>query len=90
MFGVDLSKVEVHDNADLENAIGALNPGYALFVFPDMFNATRRKLIIELAARHRLPAIYHFPDFAAEGGLLSYGADSIDLHERAASYVVEF
>jgi hypothetical protein len=35
---------------------------WSKLVFPDMFNATRRKLIIELAARYRLPAIYHFPD----------------------------
>jgi putative ABC transport system substrate-binding protein len=46
-----------------------------------------RELIIALAARHRLPAIYSFRLFAAGGGLISYGPDSIDPHRRAAGYV---
>jgi putative ABC transport system substrate-binding protein len=45
------------------------------------------RLIISLAARHRLPATYPFRSFAAEGGLISYGSDPIDAHRQAAGYV---
>jgi putative ABC transport system substrate-binding protein len=46
-----------------------------------------RKLIIALAARHRLPAVYPLRLFAADGGLISYGPDIVDQHRRAAQYV---
>ena len=46
-----------------------------------------RELIITLAARHRLPAVYPFRFYVTGGGLISYGPDSIDPHRRAASYV---
>jgi putative ABC transport system substrate-binding protein len=47
----------------------------------------RRDLIIALAARHKLPAVYGERNFVTAGGLISYGPDSIDLYRRAASYV---
>jgi putative tryptophan/tyrosine transport system substrate-binding protein len=46
-----------------------------------------RKLIITLAARHKLPAVYAERSFAAAGGLISYGTDYVDQYRRAASYV---
>jgi putative ABC transport system substrate-binding protein len=46
-----------------------------------------RHLIITLAARHRLPAIYSYRSFAVEGGLISYGPDMVDQYRRAAAYV---
>ena len=46
-----------------------------------------RKRIVELAAKHRLPAIYFQKDFVDEGGLMSYGVDYVDLFRRAAGYV---
>ena len=46
-----------------------------------------RDLIISLAARHRLPAVYGFPYYATSGGLISYGPDPFDPHRRAAGYV---
>jgi putative ABC transport system substrate-binding protein len=46
-----------------------------------------RKLIITLAARHRLPAVYPLRFFTVDGGLISYGPDIVDQHRRAASYV---
>ena len=49
--------------------------------------STRRSLIITLAARHRLPAVYPFRYYVADGGLISYGPDSIDPYRRAAGYV---
>jgi putative tryptophan/tyrosine transport system substrate-binding protein len=58
-----------------------------VLVLPSVFAATNRDAIIALAARHRLPAIYAYPFFAAAGGLMSYGVDLADLHRRAADYV---
>ena len=49
--------------------------------------STRRSLIITLAARHRLPAVYPFHYYVADGGLISYGPNSIDPYRRAAGYV---
>jgi putative tryptophan/tyrosine transport system substrate-binding protein len=49
--------------------------------------STRRSLIITLAARHRLPAVYPFRYYVADGGLISYGPDPIDQYRRAAGYV---
>jgi putative ABC transport system substrate-binding protein len=46
-----------------------------------------RQLIISLALRHRLPAVYALPLFAHDGGLISYGSDTIDPYRRAAAYV---
>jgi putative ABC transport system substrate-binding protein len=50
-------------------------------------NINNRNLIISLAARHRLPAIYPFRPFVADGGLICYGPDTIDPHRQAAGYV---
>jgi putative ABC transport system substrate-binding protein len=56
-------------------------------VLPDVSTTNHRSLIVTLAARHRLPAVYPFRYFAASGGLLSYGTDVADVFRRAASYV---
>jgi putative tryptophan/tyrosine transport system substrate-binding protein len=49
--------------------------------------ATNRELIINLAARYRLPAVYPYRYYVASGGLMSYGPDNIDQYRRAAGYV---
>jgi putative ABC transport system substrate-binding protein len=54
---------------------------------PDAFATVHRQLIILLAARHSLPAIYPYRYQAADGGLMSYGVDTVDLMRRASSYV---
>jgi putative ABC transport system substrate-binding protein len=59
----------------------------ALLVLPDLFTATNRQSIIELAARYRLPAIYPFRYFVASGGLMSYGIEMLETYRQAASYV---
>jgi ABC-type uncharacterized transport system substrate-binding protein len=65
----------------------AREPDGGLMVLPDVSTANNRDLIIALAARHRLPAVYPFRYFAASGGLFSYGSDMADVFRRAASYV---
>jgi putative ABC transport system substrate-binding protein len=88
-FGVQLSPAGVHDASEIERAItafaGEANSG--LIVLPGPVNTRHRNLIAELAALHRLAAIYPYRYFAVAGGLISYGPDPIDLFRRAASYV---
>ena len=88
-FAVSPTALEVHNGAEIERAISAMGrePGNGLIVMPDTFNMVHRRTTIGLAAQHRLPAIYYFPFFAREGGLISYGPDEIDMFRRAAGYV---
>jgi len=65
----------------------AAAPNGGLVVEPDAYTLANRRLIIELAARHRLPAVYAYRHDASEGGLVSYGPDVRDLYRRSASYV---
>ena len=89
LFSVEVTGAPVHHAGDIELAISSLvrEPGGGLIVLPGGFIASHLKQIIELAARYRLPAIYAVPDYANEGGLMTYGTDTIDLWRRAASYV---
>jgi putative tryptophan/tyrosine transport system substrate-binding protein len=79
----------VHGPAEIEAAMTMLGgePGGGLIIPPDGFLIRYRKLIIELAARYRLPAIYGSPGFTAEGGLASYGFKVSEQYRQAADYV---
>jgi len=80
--------VPVYDASTLESAIAALarEPTGGLVLMPDTFLLNRRAEITSLAARHAVPAIYPFRQFAEVGGLISYGNDAIDNYRRAAIY----
>jgi putative tryptophan/tyrosine transport system substrate-binding protein len=88
-YAVEPIVVEVHDDAEIEHAISTLagEPDGGLIVMPDSFNMVHRRTIIEVVDRYRLPAMYYFPFFAADGGLISYGPDEIDMFRRTAGYV---
>jgi putative tryptophan/tyrosine transport system substrate-binding protein len=88
-FAVELIESPVRDPAGIEEAMLRLahEPGGGLIILPDVFTGLHRKIIFERAAYHRLPAIYSFPNYAAEGGLISYGVNVEDLYRRAAAYV---
>jgi putative ABC transport system substrate-binding protein len=88
-LGVELISALVHDTTELELAITAQSrePGGALLVLPDVFTSTHRELIIQLTARHRLPAIYSFRFFATSGGLISYGVDPDEPFRQVPIYV---
>lgn len=79
----------VHGTTDIEAAMKTLarEPGGGLIVPPDGFLINYSNLIIDLAARERLPAIYGFPYFAAQGGLASYGVKLLEQFRQAAVYV---
>jgi putative ABC transport system substrate-binding protein len=79
----------VHGDVEIETAIIALGrePGGGLVVVPGGLQVTQPALIISAAARNNVPAVYRLSEFARDGGLLSYGVDSVDTYRRAASYV---
>jgi len=88
-LGVELHPVNVRDAGEIERAVGAFARGAngGLIVTASTLAAVHRELIITLAARHKLPAVYFFRFFVAGGGLISYGPDPIDPYRRAAGYV---
>jgi putative tryptophan/tyrosine transport system substrate-binding protein len=79
----------VHDDAEIETAMTGIarEERAGLVVPPSVFATVHRDVVVALAARHRLPAVYPWPFFVAAGGLMSYGTDQSDLFQRAASYV---
>jgi putative ABC transport system substrate-binding protein len=80
----------VHSDVEIETAIIALGrePGGGLVVIPDGgFTTAHRAPIISAAARNNVPAVYGVSESARDGGLLSYGADVVDIFRRAATYV---
>ena len=79
----------IHNIAEIETVITELGrePGSGLLGMPDNFVEIHRALIISLAARNNVPAVYQTPVIARDGGLLSYGADFRDIFRRSASYV---
>jgi putative ABC transport system substrate-binding protein len=87
--GVEVSPVNVSDAPEIERAIAAYarQPNGGLIVTASALAAVHRDLIVTLAARHKLPAVYSQRHYVTAGGLISYGADFIDQHRRAASYV---
>jgi putative ABC transport system substrate-binding protein len=88
-FGVELRPVNTRDPGEIERAITnfAAEPDGGLIVTANPLATFHRGLIISLAARHRLPAVYISRFFVTEGGLISYGPDLIDHYRRAAGYV---
>jgi putative ABC transport system substrate-binding protein len=88
-LAVEPETVVVHNAGEIEAAIAALGsrPHSGLVVAPDGFTQAHDTFIIELAARHRVPAVFGVGNFARSGGLMSYGPDFVDVFRRAATYV---
>ena len=88
-LGVELSPVGVRNADEIERAVAAFAraPKGGLIVTSGTRQFMHREFIIALAVRHRLPAIYPYRFFVADGGLISYGPDTIDSYRRAAGYV---
>jgi putative ABC transport system substrate-binding protein len=88
-FAVEPIAVPVHDAVHIESALAPVwqESGGGLIVMPDAFTMVLPRAIIALAAQHHFPAIYPDPDEVVDGGLMSYGVDTVDLFRRAASYV---
>jgi putative ABC transport system substrate-binding protein len=88
-FAVQVNAAPVHAKDEIEGVIAAQarDPGGGLIAMPDVFNDANRELIIALAARYSVPAIYFNRFFSEPGGLISYGDVRIDQFRPAAGYI---
>jgi putative ABC transport system substrate-binding protein len=86
---VEVTAAPVRDTAEVEAALAKLgrDPGGGLIVAPDAFTVVNHQLLIRLAQGHRLPAVYAYRTYVAQGALMSYGPDPIDNFRRSASYI---
>ena len=88
-LGLDVSPINASEPGEFERTITALAniPNSGMIVTGSTFAIARRELVIKLANQHKLPTVYPLRFFVAAGGLISYGADAVDPHRRAAGYV---
>jgi putative ABC transport system substrate-binding protein len=88
-LGIDVSSIDVTDATEIEHRLEsfARRSAGGLIVLPEPITASHKDLIVTLASRFALPAIYGAKWFPFSGGLMSYGVDYIDVGRRAASYV---
>jgi putative ABC transport system substrate-binding protein len=86
---IELSPVDVRDASEIERAVTAFadGPNGGLIATASALTAIHRELIIALATRHKLPAVYPFRYYVTSGGLISYGPDTVDQYRLAARYV---
>ena len=86
---MELSPIQLRDPGGIERDVTAFagEPNGGLIVVVSTASQIHRELIVELAARHRLPAVYPYRFFVTHGGLMSYGPDLVGLYRRAAGYV---
>ena len=86
---VDVTAAPGRNTAEIEEAIAKLGhePGGGLIVAPDAFTVVHHQLLFRLAQQHRVPAVYAYRAYVAQGALMSYGPDPYDLFRRSASYV---
>ena len=88
-LAVQVSTAPVHAKDEIEGVIAAQarNPGGGLIVMPSAFNVTNRGLIVALAARYGVPAIYFNRFFAEAGGLINYSPDFVEPFRKAPEYI---
>ncbi|HEX2336324.1 MAG TPA: ABC transporter substrate-binding protein, partial [Hyphomicrobiaceae bacterium] len=88
-LGLEWSPINLRDAGEIERAVTAFahGPNGGLIVVVGTVATIQRELIVALAARHRLPAIYPYRFFVEAGGLMSYGPSLVDGYRRAAGYV---
>jgi len=88
-LGVELRPIDTRDAGEMERAVAAFarEPNGGLIAPTGARVSLHRELIVALAARHRLPAVYAYRGHVMSGGLISYGADQVDHFRRAAGYV---
>jgi putative ABC transport system substrate-binding protein len=88
-LGVEVRPINVRDPGEIERGVAAFaqSPNGGLIVTGSALATVHRKLIIDLAARHRVPTVYVTRYFVTDGGLMSYGIDFLDQYRQAAGYV---
>jgi putative tryptophan/tyrosine transport system substrate-binding protein len=87
--GLQVSPVGARDPVEIERAVTnfLLSPNGGLIVTASAFGLAQRDMLVTIATRHRLPAVYPFDYFVSGGGLISYGPDSINQYRQAATYI---
>ena len=87
-LGIELTPVNVRDTDEIERSVAAFTrSGSGGMIVTSGGTGSRRKLLIGLASRHKLPSIYPYRYYAVDGGLMTYGANTLDPVRRAAGYV---
>jgi putative ABC transport system substrate-binding protein len=88
-FGVELFPVDSRDAGEIERGVTAFARASngSLIVQSGALAEIHRELIVTLAARYRLPAVYNYRHYVTSGGLISYGPDPVDQYRQAAAYV---
>ena len=88
-IGIEPIAFPIHGFSDIDRAVASLavNPNSGIYFLPDVSTLALRNEVVDLTARHRLPAIYWDASFVKLGGLAFYGIDRIDLFRRSAGYV---
>jgi len=88
-LGIEVSPISLVNAAEMESALAtfASSPNGGLIVTGSALTFVRRDLIIALAARYKLPAVYYEQYYVATGGLMSYGSNSVELFRLAAAYI---
>src|SRR5215471_12442675 len=86
-MGIEVREANVRTTAEIESTIAQMDDHVGLMVAADQFVFSNRRLIIDLAARHRVPAIYPWANYVREGGLMAYTVYSPAQWQDAAAYV---
>ncbi|MBS0524320.1 MAG: ABC transporter substrate-binding protein [Proteobacteria bacterium] len=88
-LGVTTSSAEVRSPGEIDASLASLaaSPGGGFVAAPDPFMASNSTRIVEQAAKLHLPAVYPYRYYAAQGGLISYGVDNVELYRQSADYV---
>jgi len=88
-LSLELTAAQVHSPEEIDEVIAKLGrqPGSALLIAPDPYLVVHRDAVIRAAGQYRVPATYSFRQHVQEGGLMSYGADTVDVFKRSASYI---
>jgi putative ABC transport system substrate-binding protein len=86
-IGVDINAAPVRNDTEIEQTIAKLGTGSGLIAAPDVFIINHREAILRSVKTHGVPDLSAFKQFVREGGLMSYGPDTVDIFRRAASYV---
>jgi putative ABC transport system substrate-binding protein len=88
-LSLQLIAAQVLSSEEIDEVVAklALQPGSALLITPDPYLVVHRGAVIRAAGQYRVPATYSFKQHVQEGGLMSYGADTVDIFRRSASYI---
>jgi putative ABC transport system substrate-binding protein len=88
-LSLELTAAQVRSPEEIDEVVAKLGrqPGSALLVTPDPYLVVHRDAVVRAAGQYRVPATYSYRQHVQEGGLMSYGADTVDIFKRSASYI---